>query len=103
MIIFEDVQDALMRRLARHQIRVYPSTGRFPCEASLHLADEPEWVSPGHPYIFVVGAATPARAVTRVLELLEIWLNDPLDEELGDSKTDMFEVRVGRRQGPAGR
>ncbi|MFI5301593.1 MAG: hypothetical protein ACHREM_26185 [Polyangiales bacterium] len=102
MIEFNEVAGSIARRIAR-QIRIEPLPFGLPYRASLYLARWPVGVQHGHPWLLEADAATPQRAVSEVLDMLALWLLDPLDPELASVKLDDCERCVRRRVVPASR
>jgi hypothetical protein len=101
MAEYEQVEDSLIRRMARRiGIGLSMANPALPYRASLALTDgaDPDYAPPGHPYCFIAEAATPEVAISHVLDMIELWLRDPLDPHL-ERHTPLVVRRAPRRPG----
>ncbi|MFI5297712.1 MAG: hypothetical protein ACHREM_06390 [Polyangiales bacterium] len=99
MIHFSDIEKSLSRRLAR-RITVEPTASGEPFLARLYLAENAHKVQPGHVWLLAAEGETPAIAVDELLEMLDLWLVDPLGPHLTDTETMEGMRRVFRRLVP---
>jgi hypothetical protein len=78
LISFDDIADHLVKRMAR-RIVISPGGrhGEFAFTAAFVIAQSPDGVEPGHPYMLRAEADTPANAVGAVISMIYLWLQTP--------------------------
>jgi len=100
MISFDDIKDALVRRMVA-RIRVTPFWAtNGPYLAELRLVRSGARAASGHPVKLWATALTPSDAVEQLLAMIYVWMGDPTSTSLVEA-TDEYERHVVVEAAPA--
>ena len=93
-IEFDDIEREVVRGMAV-RIRVQPFWAvNCPYLAELHLVEPQAHSASGHPYVLWASARTPHAAVEKVIAMIYIWLRNPKDKRLIQTRGE-FDRGVG--------